>query len=1441
LKNMIVKRDLLKKLTSRTVSIAASLAVLANCTAPTARAWMGNSTENEIAITGSIRRSYFERGTGTSENPYVIARPIQLYYFAWLQDLGMFNVDNDNDGDIDPVYFELGDMNDGTTVNSIDMTGYSIPPIGTTQNPFLGNFNGNGKTISNVTVSNESQTDAPSNPNIGNETTNAQIIGFFGVVGGYGNISGPAANSVSNLILDDVTIHNTDPDDDKALVGIAVGYMNASVTGVSVSDSRIELGNGLSPIDNETQLSKYTIVGDCSAQYLSSIDISQTSAANPGIEYSDTTRSTLIGNVFGGSIDMKALHSRLNNIFDIAASQGANDRYVSAQKVLVDEVEGTEEVIDVSETVYPVNPSNSNVTYITYASEDAGSYLFSKDAKDSDIHRFMCLYGPSLEFPKTVTTYTKSGNAVVAYYITDGNGHYLNRTAKDTVSVGAVLEAATKWIVTNDHHLLTYPSFDENNNNSSYSEKYLNYSNGSFSISNTASTEWHLDGNGIYTTISGHRYCLEYDNGFALVYGEGMAISDGNGNYLKYSNGSISNTTNSAEATYWRYSSTDGTLYIKENGATQYLGYNGQLAVGNTQTSWTNDNGKMYCTYNAGTYYIDYNSQWDAVEGMRCKISETIGNITYYLNINAGLNGIESGTNGSAATQWYAASDHYYTVVNGTRYYLTHSDDTLTVVQGNYDPNSAITYSSNVMQFSDKRYIAYKDGAWTAKKLDAGFYIKVYNSNYYYLTRNNTSVSNATSQKSATVWAIDDSHRIYTIQDNVYYYLTRKSANSADLSVTSNVGSAYTWNKAENKISCTIKEKTYYLRYYGYWSLNTSDNTYSTVEFPSSSLQLPQLNITSVSSITTISGSISSPDITSQTTDYQMTKTVESNVRSGRSSWLPLAASETSPFTTSERNTGYIVSGDYASYQGEYGDVRISRYEMSSIEVALNQQTYASNKLEVLTRTAQSNGLKRVSDQYNSSNSSVNSSIRYYAKSSYSDLGLVKYKKARQQLDNVLLSDTSNIYGMHFMDAVISMQHLTMADKVTINGEVYYNYEMPEDSIDFQLTEQGYINFFAGTYYNNKNYENNSFFSLSKIERDANNKITAIKGISKIYGNISSNDDFVYEYKDGTTSESTSGLPLLFDLTWIENPTIVNNAVYYYEIPVNEGEYALGSVENKYGAYLMYLDIGANAQNMQTSIISEQISKSVYRYYYPSGVQFTANAAAFSDAGDSFTAEIPAQNYSPSYDFSRTGNAITCTASSVPSADYLAENLTYNGGRSADSPTSGPTATKYVTLDIVNKTLSEHIIVNFVQPVGGTVTNTYKIYALTLDANDNIVSEAATPSSTGTYTDEELERLGFVYTDNHDADTTHNLTYRFPVIGGNTVSETFTCTYTPILTENNDGTYNLSIQDTVYNSSITSSATPFNVVVREVIPGITNKILNNTVSAGSQVSVTIGN
>jgi len=47
-----------------------------------------------------------------------------------------------------------------------------------------------------------------------------------------------------------------------------------------------------------------------------------------------------------------------------------------------------------------------------------------------------------------------------------------------------------------------------------------------------------------------------------------------------------------------------------------------------------------------------------------------------------------------------------------------------------------------------------------------------------------------------------------------------------------------------------------------------------------------------------------------------------------------------------------------------------------------------------------------------------------------------------------------------------------------------------------------------------------------------------------------------------------------------------NQVEYYFEIPVNRGEYALGSVKDKIGAYLLYLDIALNGN----SIVDDRVS-----------------------------------------------------------------------------------------------------------------------------------------------------------------------------------------------------------------------------------------------------------
>lgn len=106
--------------------------------------------ENEInfpASFGSTKTAYFAGGDGTEENPYQINSPVHLYNLAWLQYFGYFNLNPEQNNGAAQSHFVLTD--------NVDMSGFgsAIPPIGTAQFPFIGSFNGNDKTISGVTVS----------------------------------------------------------------------------------------------------------------------------------------------------------------------------------------------------------------------------------------------------------------------------------------------------------------------------------------------------------------------------------------------------------------------------------------------------------------------------------------------------------------------------------------------------------------------------------------------------------------------------------------------------------------------------------------------------------------------------------------------------------------------------------------------------------------------------------------------------------------------------------------------------------------------------------------------------------------------------------------------------------------------------------------------------------------------------------------------------------------------------------------------------------------------------------------------------------------------------------------------------------------------------------------------------------------------------------------
>ena len=246
------------------ITVAISALFIALATTGLSVAWftsIASTRRSDNPIGGVVQDTYYESGTGDAaddpstpeiEGPYVITRPRHLYNLAWLQDLGFYNKHDGSDDD-HQFYFKLG--------ADIDMSRFSaIPPIGTEQNPFVGNFDGNGFTISGVTISNDFE-DYSSHPSVitgwNGEVEGTQpiekphIIGLFGVVGDYSNTANKptsyssSINELVNTAIDGATIKTAVND---SLMGIAAGY----VKDADLTDSHHMLKNVV--IDNSSLL-----------------------------------------------------------------------------------------------------------------------------------------------------------------------------------------------------------------------------------------------------------------------------------------------------------------------------------------------------------------------------------------------------------------------------------------------------------------------------------------------------------------------------------------------------------------------------------------------------------------------------------------------------------------------------------------------------------------------------------------------------------------------------------------------------------------------------------------------------------------------------------------------------------------------------------------------------------------------------------------------------------------------------------------------------------------------------------------------------------------------------------------------------------------------------------------------------------------------------------
>ena len=587
-----------------------------------------------------------------------------------------------------------------------------------------------------------------------------------------------------------------------------------------------------------------------------------------------------------------------------------------------------------------------------------------------------------------------------------------------------------------------------------------------------------------------------------------------------------------------------------------------------------------------------------------------INSSTHYMMLN-GTTISDTASSGSSTKWIYDAEGFIKTSSdNGNTYtYLasnnTHQLIATTDIDDAYVWQRTTNNNGSDFYFLDGEYAyhIYYDGGWTLVRADPPYYyIRNANNGNNYLSRNGTNVQNVTNRNNATKWYLSDENYFYPSDDDsvalVWYYYRRNNNNYTvyQLYIDDPTSERTTpWQPNANMNALTVLGRsgrygttnTYYLRFNNNaWTYDTTSRTVyiEKVEGQSYYVQVPNNGSMKLKTTETY-----------EQPAYYETKHTYFPLRQENNNGVPM-----------ETNTGYVISGSDDSMAG---DIRVSYYGRNSNLPNGVNTVYTINDGGRQTVTSGGN------------NQAIANTFE-------------KYAASRASMQTVLTG--SNIYGLHFMDATIGYGPgvCAVAESATVNGNTFDNYELPTNCIDFSLKEKGFINFFAGTYFSG----NNSFFSLFEVVRDGSNSITNVKRITQVLKDSNEAHSYQYAFDDGTysvpfmysngqkvtlnggtyTPHSTmgsayTGYSVVFKTSWIEVNSLTSNYAYYFEIPMNDGEYCLGSVDGGTGAYLMYLDIGANAKKTYRSEIIEYFKLIEELYSYPKGVGIVAAGSQASD------------------------------------------------------------------------------------------------------------------------------------------------------------------------------------------------------------------------------------
>lgn len=1226
-------------------------------------------------IEGSTQGAYFAYGNGkptTVEHPenrvYGITVPRHLYNLAWLQYLGFFNKTSG-----EQFYFELGD--------NIDMTGWTLPPIGTEDNPFIGNFNGNGYVVTGLTISNKFA-DYEYHPSDVTSSNFVQphILGFIGVLGDYnddfgGTAYSSAANTFTNTGLTGLTINTYTSD---TLMGIAAGYVESGMQNIAVDASTISIdtniaGNTTSYGGFTSNISDFSLVGyTTNTRNVTKIDETIYSVnVDSGYEFNATEQGE--GETgWGGSIDMMSVTKRLQTI----RSTGTPSTNWAYKRTY-------EYHNGVKNTTYTTNATGTGSrTWIINNNDEIGHFNFIHDDDGTD-NRYALLGGGHWETDKYYEDSTHSGRK-----ITDGT----NYLCINNITTGS------------------------SSNNAGSIKNQVGDSN------NTA-TVWTVPtGSSGYITTS---YYYDKD-GSAVTY------------YLyAYSTTNIRLSTNTSYRTTWtRETDADGKIRYSTtlNNVTYYLGFNGtNWVLLNYPTEPTAPTEPTEPEYPQAPAEPEYLSTSQYSSALTYQIAYVSNGTTYYLCPTSShgyttdtvpsiygwaVSNMPTGTTNTTTTvRTRISSTNYYMSLTrsggmGNRQYNLTLTTSSTNLYGRRNGNTG-NYTYRFGNTSSNCYLAFNNSAFGGAS--SGTYIRLVETTTAISDYNEVLESEYQNEYQDYLDAVeqyDDEYEDYVdYRDNVYPGLVEDYEEELE-QYNEDLAATYVFNQTSN---------------------------------------------------TTMTG----PDENLVDTQSDM------NYDYDDVTYFPLSTiNNTNDFRPADNNTAYVtgssaIKSSTTTYNDLLTNVRFGYYPISG---------NISNDFTVSSGT--------FSHVYTVNDSLGRAEIT-------SDSSYEKLADAKKNLGAVLKSDGTNAYGLHFMDAAISMDYLMTAPYVKVNKKTYTNYQLPVNSIDFHLKEFGYINFMAGTYYNRSSSDrNNSFFALYQIERldSAPNKINRILEVLNVYQHSSKtkNYSYVYQLKDTVTGNTfytkpykvidadgnkewlydtetaysnnqyVNSLPsnysIVFNCSRIKKNSIASSTfdkhVFYFEIPMNDGEFCLGSVSGAVGAYLMYLDIGANASKYQRTIFYEHFSVTHKTYAHPVGVSLTTIPTTTVsgttyipnnlDDSDSACVKITA-GYKNSLTIDRNDGDVAITRANgdnAPPPVYASETLTLVHVTGSSTPLEVETISS-VTKDIRRMTyydLNVNLDTVMKTVITDESTNGGSSYTRTSVVQSIYATNVATGTPTATYT-----------------------------------------------------------------------------------------------------------